>query len=109
MPERLENFESDTRRLLSDLIGLPVILFWSGLSLMPLGLLFSGDFSTLRYWINLLFLGSGLWGIIALYFGARLLMWSDARETIGRPTRIVVASFAGAWCVLYLAFFFSSR
>ena len=109
MSGRLQNFESDFRKLLIDLIGIPVILFWGGLSLMPLGLLFSGDVSTLRYWINLFFLGSGLWGILLIYLGARLLMWSEAREKIDRPKRITVVSFAGIWCVLYLAFFFSSR
>jgi hypothetical protein len=109
MSDRLQNFESDVRKLMVDLIGIPVILFWGGLSLMPLGMVFSGDVATLRYWINVFFLGSGLWGVLALYFGARLLMWSEARATVEQPARIVIASFAGVWCVLYLAFFFSSR
>jgi hypothetical protein len=109
MSERLQNFESDVRKLMIDLIGIPVILFWGGLSLMPLGLLLSGDVTTLRYWINVFFLGSGLWGLLIVYFGSRLLMWSGARATLGQPSRIVIASFAGVWCVLYLAFFFSSR
>jgi hypothetical protein len=109
MSDRLQSFENDVRKLMVDLIGIPVILFWGGLSLMPLGMLFSGDVATLRYWINVFFLGSGLWGVLVLYFGARLLMWSEASATIEQPARIVIASFAGVWCVLYLAFFFSSR
>jgi hypothetical protein len=109
MSDQLQNFENDVRKLIIDLIGIPVVLFWGGLSLMPLGMVFSGDVSTLRYWINVFFLASGLWGILAAYFGARLLMWSEARVNSGQPSRVVVVAFAGVWCVLYLAFFFSSR
>jgi hypothetical protein len=109
MSDRLQNFENDVRKLLIDLIGIPVILFWGGLSLMPLGMLFSGDVTTLRYWINVFFLGTGLWGVLAVYLFARLLMWSEVRGTFDQPSRVVAVAFAGVWCVLYLAFYFSNR
>ncbi len=92
-----------------DLIGIPVIIFWGGLSLVPLGHLFTGDVSTLRYWINVFFLGTGLWGALVMYCGAKALMWSEARAASGMPSRVAIVAFAGVWCVLYFAFYFSSR
>jgi hypothetical protein len=109
MTDRLQDFETDVRRLLIDLIGIPVLVFWGGLSLVPFGMLFTGDIATLRYWINVFFLLSGFWGALAAYFGARLLMWTEARTAAELPKRVIIMSFAGIWSVLYLAFFFSSR
>jgi hypothetical protein len=109
MSDKLQNFENDVRKLLIDLVGIPVFLFWGGLSLMPLGMLLTGEITTLRYWINVFFLGTGLWGVLAGYLLARVLMWSEVRGTIDQPSRIMVVAFAGVWCVLYLAFSFSSR
>jgi hypothetical protein len=109
MPDRFKDFEADIRGLLVDLIGIPLLIFWGGLSLLPFGMLFTGDAAALRYWINVFFLLSGFWGTLTAYFGARLLMWTEARAAAELPKRVIIMSFAGIWSVLYLAFFFSSR
>jgi hypothetical protein len=109
MPDKLKDFESELRKLLTDLVGIPVLLFWGFLSLLPLGWLFSGDVATLRYWINVFFLATGLWGVLVAYFGARSVMWSEARAHGGAPSRVFVVIYAAIWSVLYLAFFVTNR
>jgi hypothetical protein len=109
MSDRPQDFEDAARKLTVDFIGIPVLIFWGGLSFSPLVMLFSGDVTTLRYWINAFFLLSGFGGILVVYFGAKLLMWKEARGAFEPPNRIVAMSYAGVWCVLYIAFFFSSR
>jgi hypothetical protein len=109
MASKLQNFESELRKLLVDLVGVPVLIFWGMLSLMPLGLLFTGDVATLRYWINAFFLATGLWGVVVMYFGAKTLMWPNARAESESPTRVVVVAYAAIWSVLYLAFYLSGR
>ncbi len=109
MPDRIQNLETDVKRLSIDLIGIPVLVFWGGLSLVPFGMLFTGDLATLRYWINIFFLVSGLWGALTAYFGSRLLMWTESRAAARLPKRVIIMSYASIWSVLYLAFFFSTR
>jgi hypothetical protein len=109
MSTKLQDFDRELRKLLVDLIGIPVMVLWGFLSLLPLGWIFSGDFASMRYWINAFFLATGLWGLLVLYFGARALMWSEARAQARAPSRFGVVIYAAIWSVLYFAFFISTR
>jgi hypothetical protein len=106
MTDRRQSFEAGIRKALVDSVTLPILLFWVGLSLVPLGALFPGELGSIRYWVNVVFLLTSFWGAIGAYLVARLLMAGDPQSGLLRPGRVRLAIYATLWSVGFLSFYF---
>jgi hypothetical protein len=109
MSDQPSNIKFDFPKLAIDLIAIPVLSLWAFLSILPVGGIFTGDPATLRFWLNMFFLATGVWGGFCLFFGIKLLMRSDARASFKLPSRPILTAFALVWCTFYIVFFVSSR
>jgi hypothetical protein len=92
------------RRALIDFAALPIIAFWALLSFGPfVGLVRISE--PFRYAVNVLFLLTSLWGVLAGAVFLKSLMWRGAAFGDGSTSYRLWFAIGGAvWCAAYLVF-----
>jgi hypothetical protein len=95
---------AEVRRTIADFIAIPVLIFWALFSFGPLVGLIQGG-SVFRTGLNIGFLLTGLYGLLAGAFFVKWLMWSGLRNTPGPSlNRYYMAAYGGVWSIFYLIF-----
>jgi hypothetical protein len=109
MTEKARLNPNEVRRAATDFVVIPVILFWALLSCGPfVGLVRIAE--PFRYGLNVAFLATSLWGVLAGAIFLKSLMWSDMRFRSGLGiNRAYLAAGGAVWCVFYLIFVMTPR
>jgi hypothetical protein len=102
-PSKLDS--AAVRKTITDVVAVPVILFFGLMSLGPLAGVFIPGGDALRIGINIAFLLTSLYGVITGALIVKALMWSDLRVRSGLGLdRLKLAVYGGVWTVIYLIY-----
>jgi hypothetical protein len=92
------------RGTLADMVAVPVLGLWGLLSFGPfVGLMRGGD--PLNTAFDMVFLLTGLWGLLAGAVVLKTLLWSGMRNQPGLGlNRNYLTIYGALWCAFYLIF-----
>jgi hypothetical protein len=92
------------RSTLVDMVAVPVLGLWGLLSLGPVGGLMRGG-DPLNTAFDIVFLLTGMWGLLAGAVLVKALLWSGLRNQPGLGlNRIYLIVYGAIWSVFYLIF-----